>query len=92
MIKCETCLKKYQSKTAFDTHISGKRCYPRTEKEQEMIRAIQKSQECEQIGDDELKELEKDVENDESSSQLETEGEGENKGDSMADVEDIITS
>ena len=85
LIQCQTCLKKYQSKTAFDAHISGKRCYPTTEHEQKMIRAFQKSQELEQIGDEELKELEKNVgEGDDSS-------EGE-EDDSMEDVEDIISS
>ena len=85
LIKCDTCLKKYQSKTAFDAHISGIRCYPTTEKEQQMIRAVQKAQDCDEIGEDELKELEKDVEQDEEDSSSEGE-------DSMADVEDMITS
>ena len=82
LIKCETCLKKYQSKKAYDAHISGKRCYPTTEKEQEMIRAVQKAQEVDEIGEDELQELEKDVQDDSSSEEEE----------SMADVQDLITS
>ena len=51
-----------------------------------MIRAVQKAQDCDEIGEDELQELEKDVEQDEEDSS------SEGEGDSMADVEDMLTS
>ena len=50
-------------------------------KEQEMIRAVQKAQ-VDEIGEDELQQLEKDVEEDSTSEEEE----------SMADVQDLITS
>ena len=39
-LRCDTCLKVYQSKTSFDNHIRNKQCYPTDEEEQEMIETI----------------------------------------------------
>ena len=96
LIECKVCLKKYQSKTSYDAHISGKRCYPTTEQEQQMIRAYQKSQQAEQtdeIGEDELNLLEKEVDDDDpSSSESDGADVAEGGEDSMEDVQHLTGS
>ena len=47
-LRCDTCLKVYQSKTSFGNHIRNKQCYPTDQEEQEMIETIE-NEELEQL-------------------------------------------
>ena len=48
-IKCNVCLKLYQSKTSYVSHIKNNECYPTDQEEQDMIETIENEGELEQL-------------------------------------------
>ena len=72
-IKCDVCLKNYQSKTSYDAHIRNKQCYPTDQEEQDEI---------EQIENEELETLSAQVNQDkEDDESQESEGSQTEEGD-----------
>ena len=69
-LKCDTCLKVYQSKTSFDNHIRNKQCYPTDEEEQQTI---------ETINEGELEQLNREVEEEGGSRSESSEEDSEGK-------------